>query len=123
MQMFTVPVTLLTGQVIRVSVLANDKGTATLLAVKQHNGLDPLALSAQDVLDHGEFQYLWDKDVADVLVKAITTEGPLPAFAVKQVQWAIKSAWRTEDKYRRQEEQAQQVLANLPASERAKVNA
>lgn len=122
MRTFTIPVTTKNGQTVRVTVLADNEANATIIAVKAH-GVDPLIADAIDVIQNGEFRNLWPLDVRKALVRAANHEGPLPAFGASQVAWAVKTAWKVEDHYRKQEEQAQQVLANLPASERAKVNA
>ena len=122
MQMFTVPVQTLRHGTVNVTVLAESEGKATILAVKAH-GIDPLVNDAIDVIQNGEFRSLWPLWVRQALVRAANHEGPLPKFGSEQVTKAIKVAWKVEDRFRRQEEQAEQVLANLPASERAKVNA
>lgn len=117
MKMFTIPVDLLDGTRIAVNVVAPDQERATIVAMKSH-GPSPLAGDVHDFLSTTEYAALLPQDVLDVLMRAIETQGPLPLYALKQVKWALKEANRVEAKALRDESAAEQVLKNLPASER-----
>jgi hypothetical protein len=122
MQTYTIPVRTKSHGIVRVTVLADNEDKATLIAVATH-GIHPVLNDAQDVFDNAEFRDLWPLNVRKAIVRACKHDGPLPEFGRKEAAWAVRQAWLVEDRCRRQEEQAEQVLANLPASERAKVNA
>ncbi len=123
MPMFTIPVTTSEGRRIAVTVLATDERSAVLLAKADHEPTCSEAMDALDLIQHAEYKDLWPTWARLNLAMAANTLGPLPPYAHKRVKDAMKAAVGTERRLARQAEQAEQVLANLPASERSKVNA
>lgn len=52
-----------------------------------------LALEARETIAHAEFRSAWPIDARRILVKAARTEGDsVPAFAEREVRWALKTA-------------------------------
>jgi hypothetical protein len=119
MKRYTIPVTLLDGHTLAVTVLANDEDHATIVAMKAQ-GPSNLAHDAHDILS-SDYAGLFPSDVVEVLERAVATSGPMPAYAVKSIRWAMKQASFIEAKAIRDEQAADQVLRNLPASERNRV--
>ncbi len=99
------------------TVFAPDKDTAYAMLV----GRDVLSIKAIDAHDDAEFRDLWPTDVRLAIAKAVNTLDPIPAYAVKQVTWALKVAARIEAEANRDLEQGAVVLSRLPLAERSKV--
>lgn len=117
MKRYTIPVTLVNGQTLAVTVLATDEDHATIVATKAF-GSASIVEDVHDFLATTEFSALLPQDITDIFERAMDTAGPLPAYAVKQVRWAMQQANRIEAKAIRDEQAAADVLRNLPASER-----
>ncbi len=120
MSLFDVPVTTTTGRNILVRVLAVSNDAATIIATESY-GPSAEAIDAQELLDDGDFTAFWPEGVEDALTRAANTEGPLPAFGLKAFHWATAQALRVERKMAKDLARGQEILANLPADERALV--
>lgn len=117
LSLYDVPVTTTTGRDIMVRVLAISEDAATIIAMTNY-GPSPEAQDAAELLDSADFQDFWPAGVAEALVRASETEGPLPAYGLKQFHWASAQALRVERKMTRDLERGQEILRNLPANER-----
>ena len=59
---------------------------------------ETLQSEARSVVHDAEFIPAWPAEVKAVFVKALQTKGELPAYAEKEVRWAMKEAQRIERK-------------------------
>jgi hypothetical protein len=71
-----------------------------------------LQIQARDAIAFAEFREAWPIEVRRILVKAVRTEGDMPAFAVKEVQWALKEARRIESKFAKDIEAGERTLSH-----------
>lgn len=51
-----------------------------------------LQAEAREVIASAEFRTAWPIDVRKALVRAAQTEGDLPAYATREVTWALREA-------------------------------
>lgn len=71
-----------------------------------------LQQEATNAIANAEFRQAWPIEARRVLVRAAKTEGEFPAFAVKEVRWALKAVKAVEDKCARDIEQGERSLSH-----------
>lgn len=84
---------------------------------------DFVSEAARTIRD-AQFRVAWPLDVRKTLVKAANTEGDLPPFAVKQVEWALRTARAIERRMAADIRKAEALAPrHLPPMPKAKVTA
>lgn len=71
-----------------------------------------LQSQALTTIANAEFRQAWPIEVRRVLVKAVRTEGEMPAYAVTQVRWALKEARNIERRFAKDIEAGERTMSH-----------
>lgn len=67
--------------------------------------------AAVDAYDRADFFAFYPDDVRAIIERAALTEGEMPAYAIREVEWALRTAKAVESRYSRDIEVGEAALS------------